>query len=314
MLSYIVKRLLVLLLVVFGASVIIFVMSHSLPGDPATAIIGFDTTPEQVRQVTEKYHLDEPMFVQYFIWAKMALYGDFGKSIYYNSPVLHLLFSRLPVTLELALLSMIISIGIALPAGILSAVKKDTWIDNLARVYAFVGVSLPNFWLGIMLMLLFGVIWRVLPLFGYVSFQVNPLSALAHLILPAVTLGTSLAALVTRMTRSCLLEELNMDYVTVARARGLRETVVIWKHALRNAMIPIVTVVGLQFGYLLGGSVITETIFSLPGLGKLIIDSIFFRDYPVVQGAILIYTIMFSLVNLLVDFSYSLLDPRVRYG
>jgi len=313
MLTYIIRRLLVLFLVLFGASIIIFVMSRSLPGDPATAIVGFDATPDQIRQVKEQYHLDEPLYIQYFIWVKMALSGDLGISIYHNSPVVQLLLTRLPVTLQLAVFAMFVSIAISLPAGILSAVKKDTWVDNVARFFAFMGISLPNFWLGIMLMLVFGVIWKILPLFGYVDFRTDPTGALAHLLLPAITLGTSLAALVTRMTRSCLLEVLNMDYVTVARAKGLAEPVVICKHALRNAMISILTVVGLQFGYLLGGSVITETIFALPGVGKLVVDAIFYRDYPVVQGAIVLYTVLFSLVNLAVDILYGVLDPRIRY-
>jgi len=288
-------------------------MVHLLPGDPAIAIVGPEVTPDQIRQVREEYHLDDPWLVQYLIWMKMILRGDFGVSIVENVPISKLLLARLPVTLQLTGFAMIISLLISIPAGVVSAVKKDTLSDNIARVFAFAGICIPNFWLGIMLILIFGVLFPILPVYGYVSPIHNFPEALRHLLLPSITLGTALAALVTRMTRSCLLEVLACDYVTVARAKGLPEHVVIYKHALRNAMIPVITVVGLQFGFLLGGSVLVETVFALPGIGKLVVDSIFFRDYPVVQGVVLCYALVFSLVNLLVDVLYGFLDPRIRY-
>jgi peptide/nickel transport system permease protein len=241
------------------------------------------------------------------------VHGDLGMSIAENLPVSTVILDRLPVTVQLSVAATLVSLLIALPAGVISALKKDTWMDNLARVFAFAGVALPNFWLGLLAIIVFGVVLQILPIFGYVSVFQDPWEGIRHLVLPAITLGTGLAAIVTRMTRSSLLEVLNMDYITTARSKGVPERTVTWRHALKNALIPIVTIVGLQFGYVLGGSVLTEIVFALPGLGRLMVDSIFKRDYPVVQATVLIYALIFVIVNLVVDLLYASLDPRITY-
>jgi len=296
-----------------GVSIITFLLMRLAPGDPTTAILGMKATPEKIAYINQKFGLDKPIPLQYLIWLKnLVLNGDLGNSIVENEPVLRIILRRIPVTFQLAMSSIILSLCISLPAGIVSAVKKDTWFDNFARIFAFWGISTPNFWLGLLLIIGFGVMIPVLPVYGYVGIFEDFVQGIRHMILPAITLGTALAAMVTRMTRSSLLETLNEDYVRTARAKGLKERVVISKHAVKNAMIPVATVVGLQLGYILGGSVLTETVFALPGMGRLMIRSIFKQDYPVVQGTVLVYALTFVLVNLLVDLSYAYLDPKIR--
>jgi len=310
--KYVLRRLLLLVPTLLGVSLITFSLMHLTSGDPATAILGMDATPEKVAYVEQKYGLDKPLPLQYLLWLSKVVRGDLGTSIVHNEPVLEIILRRIPITFQLALFSMVISLAISLPAGVVSAAKKDSWFDNLARLLAFWGVSTPNFWLGLLLIIVFGVLLEVLPIFGFVSVFAHPLEGLRHMLLPAITLGTALAAMVTRMTRSSLLEVLHQDYIQTARSKGLRERIVVLKHGLKNALIPVTTVVGLQLGYILGGSVLTETVFALPGLGRLMVNSIFHRDYPVVQGSVLVYALIFVLVNLVVDVLYSYLDPRIR--
>ncbi|MBS3788622.1 ABC transporter permease [Candidatus Bipolaricaulota bacterium] len=311
--KYIIRRLLQLIPTLIGVSIITFLLMQLAPGGPTTAILGMKATPEKIAYINKKFGLDKPIPLQYLIWLKNLIFnGDLGNSIVENEPVLRIILRRIPVTFQLAISSLMLSLCISLPAGIVSAVKKDTWFDNVARIFAFWGISTPNFWLGLLLIIGFGVMVPVLPVYGYVGIFENFVQGVRHMILPAITLGTALAAMVTRMTRSSLLETLNEDYIRTARAKGLTERVVISKHAIKNAMIPVTTVVGLQLGYILGGSVLTETVFALPGMGRLMIRSIFKQDYPVVQGAVLVYALTFVLVNLLVDLSYAYLDPKIR--
>jgi len=313
MFKYIIRRLLQLIPTLLGVSLITFVFIHLAPGDPATAILGLEATPEKIEYIEKKYGLDKPLPIQYLVWLKSVLQGDLGRSISENQPVSKLILQRIPVTFQLAIASMLVSLLIALPAGILSAVKRDSAFDYGARIFAFIGVSVPNFWFGLLLIIVFGVTLQVLPVYGYVSVFENVWEGLRHLVLPAFTLGTSLAAIVTRMVRSSLLEVLHQDYVLTARSKGLTERRVIGVHAFRNALIPVVTIVGLQLGYILGGSVLTETVFALPGLGRLMVEAIFKRDYPLVQGAVLFYALVFVIVNLVVDVLYAYLDPRIQY-
>jgi peptide/nickel transport system permease protein len=272
-----------------------------------------EATPERVEQLRARYGLDEPLYVQYFSWMTNVLQLEFGESIVEGVPVSSLIMNKLPVSASLAVCSMIVSLTISVPAGIISAVEKDEWADTVARAFAFLGVSMPNFWLGILLILFVSVRLDLLPIYGYVSFTESPIGWLRHLILPSITLGTALAAIVTRIMRSSMLETLNEDYLKTARAKGVDERNVIVKHALRNALIPVTTIVGLQLGFLLGGSVLIEVVFALPGMGQLVVNSIFNRDFPVVQSAVLIYALIFVLVNLGVDLLYALIDPRIKY-
>jgi peptide/nickel transport system permease protein len=286
---------------------------HLTPGGPGYAIYGMEATPERVEQLRARYGLDEPLYVQYFSWMTNVLQLEFGESIVEGVPVSSLIMNKLPVSASLAVCSMIVSLTISVPAGIISAVEKDEWADTVARAFAFLGVSMPNFWLGILLILFVSVRLDLLPIYGYVSFTESPIGWLRHLILPSITLGTALAAIVTRIMRSSMLETLNEDYLKTARAKGVDERNVIVKHALRNALIPVTTIVGLQLGFLLGGSVLIEVVFALPGMGQLVVNSIFNRDFPVVQSAVLIYALIFVLVNLGVDLLYALIDPRIKY-
>jgi peptide/nickel transport system permease protein len=255
--------------------------------------------------VRTEFGLDQPVYIQYFNWLGNVLRGDFGYSFRTDRPVLDEILTRLPATLQLALAGMLVALVIAIPVGIISATRQYSAVDNLSMFGALLGVSMPNFWLGLLLIMFFSVHLGWLPVFGR--------GGIEHLILPAITLGTGMAAITTRLMRSSMLEVLRQDYIRTARAKGLSEKVVICKHALKNALIPVVTVVGLQFGFLLEGAVIVEVIFAWPGIGRLLVDSIFARDFPVIQGCILFIAVMFVFVNLLVDSSYTYLDPKIRY-
>lgn len=290
-------------------SMITFSLMHFVPGDPAEIIAerkyGENVTTETVELVKKEMGLDRPIFVQYFRWVAGLFQGDFGNSFRSGRPVWNEIMVRLPATAELALAAMLISLIIAIPVGILSAVKQYSMMDSIGMVGAMLGVSMPNFWLGLLLILVFSVHFGWLPVFGR--------GEITHLILPALTLGTGIAAVTTRLTRSSLLEILKQDYIRTARSKGLVERAVINRHALKNALIPVVTVVGLQFGALLEGAVVVEVIFAWPGLGRLLVDSIFARDFPVIQGCVFFIAVMYVIVNLLVDISYAWLDPRIRY-
>lgn len=312
MLSYLVKRLFTLVPTVFFVTVIIFGLQQLLPGDPAIILAGEDQDPTVVAYLQKKMHLDEPLPVRYAYWIGGVLQGDLGESLRIQKPVLELIQEKLPVTLELAGLAMLIALVIGIPAGIISAVAKDSVWDYAANVVALWGLSTPNFWLGILLILLFSVSLGWLPASGYVSPFEDLKANLAAMIMPAFVLGNAIAAVLMRHTRSAMLQVLNADYVRTARAKGLRERTVVLKHALRNALTPIITLGALEFGTLLSGAVLTEQVFSIPGFGKLIVDAVFNRDYAVVQGVVLFTSTVYILLNLLADLAYFLVNPRLR--
>lgn len=312
MLSYIARRLAIAIPTLILVSIFIFVLQKLLPGDPALVLAGEERDPEMLEFIRQKYGLNDPIIVQYFYWLKALFQGDLGISLRTNQPVLTLIGDKLPVTIQLAVMAMIIAIVIGIPAGILSAVKKGTAIDYVANIVALSGLSIPNFWLGIMLILLVSVHLGWLPASGYESPFVDPVRSFQTMIMPAFVLGTALAATLMRHTRSAMLGVLKADYVRTARAKGLNETVVVIKHAFRNALLPIVTLGALLFGELLAGAILTEQIFTIPGFGKLIVDAVFTRDYAVVQGVVLCTAAGFILMNLIADVLYFLLNPRMR--
>jgi peptide/nickel transport system permease protein len=302
--SYLLRRLWQSLLVLFGVSVVVFLILH-LTGDPAALLLPPDATAEDIARFRTAMGFDDPVAVQYLRFLKGAVRGDFGESLRHGEPAMPLVVERLPATFQLAGAGLLIALGLAIPAGIISAMKRNTAVDYVATVAALLGQAMPTFWLGIMLILVFSVRLNWLPSSGR--------GGLEHLILPAITLGLFTTARITRLTRSGMLEVLAQDYIRTARAKGLGESPVVWKHALKNASIPIVTIVGIDLGTLLGGSVITETIFAWPGVGRLSVQAIFNRDYPVVQSAVFLLASTFVIVNFLVDIVYTYLDPRIRY-
>lgn len=306
MYGYVIRRLLLAVPVLIGVSILVFSIIRFIPGDPARAIAGVHASPQYIEQVRKELLLDEGLHVQYYVYMKNLLQGDLGRSTFTRRPVTVELMQRFPNTLILAALAMVIASIIGLSAGIVSATKRYSLFDNISMLAALVGVAAPVFWLGVMFQLLFSVQLGWLPSGGIGTWK--------HLVLPALTLGLATAALIARITRSSMLEVLRQDYITTARSKGLIERVVIYKHALKNALIPVVTVMGLQFGTLLGGAVLTETVFSWPGIGRLMVDSILARDYPVVQGAVLLLAVFFVMINLIVDIIYAFLDPRISYG
>jgi peptide/nickel transport system permease protein len=310
--TYLVQRLATIVPTLFFVSILIFGLQQLLPGDPAIILAGEDRDPSVVAHLHEKLHLDDPLPVRYLYWAGGVLRGDLGESVRIQKPVLELILEKLPVTLELALIAIVIALVIGLTAGIVSAVYKDTLLDYAANVFALWGLSTPNFWLGIMLILLFSVTLGWLPASGYVSPFEDLKTNLASMIMPAFVLGNAIAAVLMRHTRSAMLQVLNSDYVRTARAKGLDERVVILKHALRNALIPVITLGALEFGTLLSGAVLTEQVFTIPGFGKLIVDAVFNRDYSVVQGVVLFTATAYILLNLLADLAYFVVNPRLR--
>jgi peptide/nickel transport system permease protein len=300
----------VLVLVTFG----VFMLIHLTPGDPIDAMMGesFDAAAKERLRV--ELGLDQPIYVQYLSWIGRALQGDFGRSIRDHQPVVENVSRRIGVSLQLALFAMTVSLSVAFPVGILSATHRNSSIDGFGTMFALFGICMPNFLIALLLIYLFGVTLRWLPISGYVDPSEGWLGTIRSLVLPAITLGLALAAVVTRTLRSSLLETLSEDYVRTARAKGLSEQLVIRRHALKNGLIPVVTILGLQLGALIGGAVITEYVFALPGVGRLVVDAVFARDYPLVQGVILLIAISFVLCNLVVDIVYGWLDPRIRYG
>ncbi|MEM9634930.1 MAG: ABC transporter permease [Pseudomonadota bacterium] len=312
MLSFIARRFAIAIPTIILVSVFVFFLQKLLPGDPALVLAGEERDPETLAFIREKYHLNEPILAQYFYWVGGMLEGDFGISLRTNQPVLELIGDKLPVTIQLAVMAMVIAMIIGIPAGIMSAVKKGTTVDYVANIIALSGLSIPNFWLGIMLIMLVSVHLGWLPASGYESPFVDPLRSLETMIMPAFVLGTALAATLMRHTRSAMLGILRADYVRTARAKGLQERVVVLKHAFRNALLPIVTVSALLFGELLAGAVLTEQIFTIPGFGKLIVDAVFTRDYAVVQGVVMCTAVGFILMNLIADVLYFFLNPRMR--
>ena len=312
MFNYLLHRLATIVPTLFFVSVLIFGLQQLLPGDPAMVLAGEDRDPTVIAHLHQKLHLDEPLPIRYLYWAGGVLKGDLGESVRIQKPVLELIVEKLPVTLELALLAIVIALTIGITAGIVSAVAKDSAWDYAANVFALWGLSTPNFWLGIMLILLFSVTLGWLPASGYVSPFEDLKANLAAMIMPAFVLGNAIAAVLMRHMRSAMLQVLSSDYVRTARAKGLDERVVVLKHALRNALTPVITLGALEFGTLLSGAVLTEQVFTIPGFGKLIVDAVFNRDYAVVQGVVLCTATAYITLNLLADMAYFLVNPRLR--
>ncbi len=312
MLELIVKRLLLAIPTLLLVSIMVFALQKLLPGDPVLAMAGEERDPAVIAQLRAEYHLDDPIPTQYFSWIGNALKGDLGMSLRTKEPVTSLIASKLPVTLELSLLAMVIALGIGISMGIIAAVRKDTWIDHTTNFVALSGISVPHFWLGILLILLFSVHLQWLPASGFVPISEDVAQNLKTLLLPALVLGTGLAATLMRHTRASMISVLKADYIRTARAKGLLAPKVVLKHAFRNALMPIVTLTTLLFGELLGGAVLTEQVFTLPGFGKMIVDAVFNRDYAVVQGVVLVVAIGFLLLNLLADVLYLLINPKMR--
>ena len=332
MTKYIARRLIEAIPVVIGVSILVFMLLHLIPGDPAIAILGERATPENVDAMRERLGLNKPLYEQYFIWAGKMLRGDLGNTVRGNIPVDSEITQRFPATIELAVSALFIAVIVGVPIGILSAIKRNSIVDTISMFLALFGVSIPIFVLGLLLIFLIGVEMNLLPFVGRLGsnvsidritglYTVDALitgnwdgfrEAVRHLILPSVTLATVPLAIIARITRSSMLEVLQQDYVRTARAKGLDESVVILRHALRNALLPIVTVLGLNLGLLLSGAVLTETIFSWPGLGRYVVDSLMARDYAAVQGCILVFAAILAVINLVVDLAYAALDPRIR--
>jgi peptide/nickel transport system permease protein len=312
MTTFLLRRIALIVPTLFFVSLLIFGLQQLLPGDPATALAGEDRDPAVIAFIRQKYHLDEPLPVRYALWMKGVAQGDLGESIRIRRPVLDLIAEKLPVTGELALIAVLISLCIGIPAGIIAAVKNGTAIDYGTTMAALWGLSIPNFWLGILLILLFSVELELLPASGFVSPGESLKQNLLTLIMPAFVLGNFFAAGMMRHTRSAMLQVLGMDYVRTARAKGLPEIRVILRHAFRNALIPVVTLAALDFGALLSGAVLTEQVFTIPGFGKLIVDAVFNRDYAVVQGVVLFTAFAYIMLNLFADLAYVVLNPRLR--
>jgi peptide/nickel transport system permease protein len=304
MLTYLIRRLLLLFIVLFGVVTLVFFLIHLIPGDPVDIMLGDQALAADKDALRHAMGLDQPILSQYLSYLFDLLRGDLGRSIHSRRPVLAEIVERFPATVELMLGAMVVALLMALPLGIVSALKPYGWLDGASMLISFLGISIPNFWLGPMLIILFSIQLGWLP--------VNERGGIDHLILPAITLGTAMAAMLSRMIRASLLEVLDEEYITNARAKGLPERLVIFKHALRNALIPVITIIGLQVGVLLSGAIITEAIFDWPGLGSLLLEGIYSRNYPLVQGCILIIAGVYVLVNLLTDIAYAWADPRVR--
>ncbi len=305
MYTYIGRRLLQMIPVLFGVSIVVFALINLTPGDPVAILLEQDATVEEIDRLREQLGLDQPWWLRYLQWAGGILTGDWGVSFRDSRPVLPMILGFMPATLELVVASMLISVGVGVTAGVISAVRQDSWFDHVTRIGAFLGISMPNFWVGIMLILLFALHLGILPASGRGS--------LLHILMPALTLGTSGMATITRITRSSMLEVIRQDYIRTARSKGLPERKVIYKHALRSALTAVLTVVGLQLGFRLGGTVIVETVFAWPGIGRFAYQRMMQRDYPMIMGNLLMFATLFCLVNLLVDVTYAFIDPRIRY-
>lgn len=304
MLRYIVRRVLFLIPVLLGVTFCVFTLLYLTPGDPARMVLGNQATEEAIKEFRDREGLNDPYLVQFGNYVWKALHGDIGRSYSTKRPVMTELLQAFPNTLKLSAFAMIIAIILGIPCGIVSAIKQYSWFDTITMILAMVGLSMPVFWLGLLLILLFSVHLRWLPSSGFSTFKA--------MILPSVALSAQVISMVTRMTRSSMLEVIRADYVRTARAKGQKESVIIWVHALRNALIPVVTLCGLQFGHLLSGAILTESIFAVPGVGRLMINAIMARDYPMVQGGVLFVAVTFSIVNLMVDLLYAYIDPRIK--
>lgn len=313
MYSFVLRRLLSVIPVLLLVSMMIFGLIHLIPGDPAMAILGSSAEPDQVEQMRERLGLDRPLPIQYWNWLTSALGGDMGRSLISDEPVTRLIMERLPTTLTVALAALLLSLAISLPAGIIAALRHNRYADYIFMGLVILAVSVPSFWLALLLMLWFSVELELLPMMGWVSVFDNFWLGLQHLLLPALSLACILGAVVARMTRSSMLEVLREDYMTTALAKGTPRRLIVMKHALKNAFAPVLTILGFQVGFLLGGTVVIEDVYSIPGIGRLIFGAITNRDYPVVQGCILMVTVIYVLVNASVDLAYAYFDPRVSY-
>ena len=332
MVTYLVRRLLGTLPVLLMVSLFVFLLLHAAPGDPADILIPDQATAQDVAEARQRWGLDQPVMVQYWRFLSSASMLDFGRSFKYDEPVMSLILERFPATMELALLATMLALALGIPLGIFAASRPNSWFDNASSMGGFFGVSMPNFWMAIMLILVVSGYFKLLPSGGRATFGLadDPITgfllldsvlqgnwdalkdAAKFLVLPAFVLSVNMTGLLMRMTRSSMLEVLGEDYIMTARAKGLSERVVVWKHALRNARIIVITVVGLEFGALISGSIIVESVFSWPGIGQLLLQGITARDYPLITGLVLVYTTMFIIVNLIVDFLYAAVDPRIR--
>ncbi len=312
MLDYLVQRLAISVVTLAVISVIVFTGVRMIPGDPARVMAGTEADEAGLAEIRAKYGLTDPLPVQYLRWVGLALRGDLGESIRTRETVVATVAKKLPVTVELACLSILVALCIAIPVGVLSAARRNTIWDYLANTLSLCGLSVPSFWLGIMLILLLSVRLHWLPASGFVPLWENPVGNLMRMLMPAFVLGATLGAVLMRQTRNSMIEVLGADYIRTAYSKGLRGRAVIFRHAIRNGLIPVVTILGLQMGALMGGAVVTEQIFVVPGFGRLIVESVFTRDYPLVQGVVLITASAYVLINLFVDISYSLLNPRIR--
>lgn len=305
MLKYFIRRILSIIPILVVISIFVFLFVHLIPGDPARLVAGQDATADDVKIVREELGLDRPLHEQYFTFMGDLSRGDLGKSLKTKKPVIEEIGSRFMPTMTLTLFSMAWAVVFGLIIGVISATNHNKWPDYIGMIIAVSGLSLPSFWLGLMLIQLFSVKLGWFPTGGYGTF--------AHYILPSMTLGAAVAAVITRFTRSSFLEIMKEDYIRTARAKGLKEKIVVWKHAMRNALLPVITMIGLRFGFLLGGSIVVETVFSWPGMGRLLIDSVKFRDYPVIQAEILLFSLQFIIINLIVDLLYALMNPEIKY-
>ncbi len=301
---FIAKKFLRLIVTVLLVSTIIFFVIRVIPGDPALVIAGVDASPEDIAAIREKIGTDSPLYVQYFQWLWQIVRFDFGESFSSGEPVISLILQRFPLTLILAVFGILIGLLIAIPLGIVSAVKRWSFWDYFGMAFSQAGMAIPSFWMGILLLLAFAVTFRIFPLFGTGTF--------AHLVLPSVSLGFARAATLLRLSRASMVEELSKEYVITARAKGLTETMVKYKHALKNALLPIITIAGIQFGYMLGGAIIVEQVFALPGIGRLFLSGIYQRDFPLVQGGVVFIALAFSVINFVVDILYSIVNPKIR--
>ncbi len=313
MLKFIVKRIYTAIPTLFLISLFIFGLQKLIPGDPALILAGEDRSPEAIEYIRAAYHLNEPIINQYLYWLGDALQGDLGTSIRSDESVTSLLLSKLPVTIELSIFAMLFAIVISIPMSVIAAVKKNSGWDFSSSLVALAGQSIPNFWLGFMMILLVSVRWGLLPASGYVGPTESLMQNLQTMVMPAFVLGTGLAATLFRHSRGAMLEVLAADFIRTARAKGVPRKIIYLKHALRNALIPVVTMATIQFGELLGGAVLTEQVFTIPGLGKLIVDSVFNRDFPVVQGVVMFSALMFIVSNIVADIAYYVLDPKLRH-
>lgn len=331
--KYCFKRVLLAIPTIIGVTIVVFLIVHMIPGDPAQVMLYPQGTPEAVEALRVRMGLDQPLHIQYLTWVNNVLHGDLGDSVQSYEPVLKEIWDRFPATIELSLAAIFIAVAVGIPLGVLAARKRNSFIDYLCISVSLLGVSIPVFWLGMMLIFVFAAILNILPVSGRLTMglsvdQVTGLylidslitgnfnafgDAAKHLVLPAIALATIPLALIVRVTRSSMLDVLNEDYIRTARAKGVPLAKVIFKHALKNALIPVITVIGLQFGTLMGGAILTEEVFSWPGIGRLIVGAIYNRDYPLIQGVVLIVSLIFILINLLVDILYAYIDPRIRY-